>query len=108
MLARMHLAAESYGAPSRSIRPLVAGFTIFNSQVPGEALESYLRSRPALANDAHTRRDSEKALDLLTPYHARLVTLLSGLPSLWTHNDLHASNLFWSSAASDARATSAI
>ena len=32
MLARLHLAAESYDAPRRKPRPLVASFTIFASE----------------------------------------------------------------------------
>lgn len=108
MLARMHVAAERYEAPSRGIRPLVASFTIFASQNPGEALEQYLRARPVLDQDAPTRRDCHDALDLLTPFHEELKRLLPSLPSLWTHNDLHASNLFWSRSGPRAGCTSVI
>ena len=108
MLAAMHSAAEHYHAPARKVRPLVAGFTIFASQKPGEALEAYLVARPALDHDLQTRRDCEQALDLLTPFHEQLKPLLPNLPSLWTHNDLHASNLFWSDATPNAQATSVI
>jgi Ser/Thr protein kinase RdoA (MazF antagonist) len=108
MLARLHSAAEHYDTPARKFRPLVASFTIFASQDPGEALETYLRVRPSIHHDALTRRDCEQAFELLAPFHDKLKPLLPGLPSLWTHNDLHASNLFWSDTAPDARATSVI
>lgn len=106
MLARMHVAAGHYDAPGRSVRPLVASFSIFKSQNPDAALEAYLKARPSLDHDARTRRDGETALELLEPFYEKLKPLLPSLPSLWTHNDLHASNLFWSDATPHARATS--
>jgi Ser/Thr protein kinase RdoA (MazF antagonist) len=108
MLARMHMAAEQYNAPARKIRPLVASFTVFASQHPGTALEQYLNARPALDHDAATRRDCAQGLELLAPFHDELKTLLPSLPFLWTQNDLHASNLFWSDAGPHAHATSVI
>lgn len=108
MLARMHIASGRYEAPPRKVRPLVASFSIFAAQHPGHALEGYLRVRPALNHDPQTRSDSEQALELLAPFHTELRPLLPSLPSLWTHNDLHASNLFWSAHSPIAHATAAI
>lgn len=71
-------------------------------------MERYLAARPALAESQSTRGDCEQALEVLAPFHAELLPLLPSLPSLWTHNDLHASNLFWSDAGDDARATAII
>jgi Ser/Thr protein kinase RdoA (MazF antagonist) len=107
-LARMHLAAQSFSAPHRKIQPLVASFTIFASPDPAHALNQYLAARPALTHDLQTRHDSKEALELLAPFHAELQPLLPLLLPLWTHNDLHASNLFWSDSSANARATSAI
>jgi Ser/Thr protein kinase RdoA (MazF antagonist) len=50
----------------------------------------------------------DAALELLEPFHAELRPLLKELKPLWTHNDLHASNLFWSGAGEDARTTAVI
>ena len=108
MLARMHIAAEGYDAPLRKVQPLVASFTIFAAQDAGEALGRYLRARPALDDDVQTRRDCEESFGSLAPFHEELKPLLPALPSLWTHNDLHASNLFWSGTGPDARAESVI
>jgi Ser/Thr protein kinase RdoA (MazF antagonist) len=47
-------------------------------------------------------------MQLLAPFHAQLMPLLPALPPLWTHNDLHASNLFWSNMGDDAQATAII
>jgi len=107
-LARLHLASQGYAAPRRKPRPLVASFTIFAAQDPGAELEHYLAARPALTGNAAVRDHSEQALDLLAPFHADLLPLLPALAPLWTHNDLHASNVFWSDAGNDARATAII
>jgi Ser/Thr protein kinase RdoA (MazF antagonist) len=106
-LARLHLAAEGFGEPRRSPRPLVAGFTIFAARDPGVELDRYLAARPALARDAAARVHSRQALQLLAPFHAELKPLLPALKPLWTHNDLHASNLLWSDASGRARAVAA-
>ncbi len=111
-LARLHLAAQDFTAPPRKPHPLVASFTIFAAQDSASKMENYLAARPSLASHAAVRVCAEQALELLTPFHAELVPLLPALAPLWTHNDLHASNLFWSDAGpkSDvtARATAII
>ena len=71
-------------------------------------MERYLAARPAL--DAHraVHDCAAQALDLLAPFHAELLPHLPALAPLWTHNDLHASNMFWSDAGPDACATAII
>jgi Ser/Thr protein kinase RdoA (MazF antagonist) len=107
-LAQLHRAAAGYNAPPRTGRPLVAGFSIFSSQHPAGALHTYLASRPALS--AYLNRTSwlDETIELLQPFHAELLPLLPTLPPLWTHNDLHPSNLFWSDATPSASATAII
>jgi Ser/Thr protein kinase RdoA (MazF antagonist) len=107
-LARMHLAAASFAARARKLQPLVASFTIFASPDPAAALNQYLAACPSITHDPQTLRDAEEALHLLTPFHTELKPLLPSLAPLWTHNDLHASNLFWSDATSNANPTSVI
>jgi Ser/Thr protein kinase RdoA (MazF antagonist) len=107
-LARLHLAAQGFAAPPRKPRPLVASFTIFAAKDPGVELNRYLAAHPSLASNAAVRVNSKQALQLLAPFHAQLLPLLPALPSLWTHNDLHASNLFWSDMGDNARATAVI
>jgi Ser/Thr protein kinase RdoA (MazF antagonist) len=107
-LARLHLVSRGFDALRRKTQPLVASFTIFVAEDPGVAMDCYLAARPALAGDAVTRSACDKALELLTPFHAELKPLLPALQPLWTHNDLHASNLLWSDATGDARATAVI
>jgi Ser/Thr protein kinase RdoA (MazF antagonist) len=111
-LARLHCAAQGFTAPARKPRPLVASFSIFASPDPTASMARYLAARPALANHAAVSACAHQALELLAPFHAAIVPLLPSLAPLWTHNDLHASNLFWSNAGPDsdqtARATAII
>jgi Ser/Thr protein kinase RdoA (MazF antagonist) len=107
-LARLHIAAQGFAAPRRQPRPLVASFTIFAAQDPRAEMKCYLAARPALMDFLQTRSCCDEALELLAPFHAELFPLLSSLPPLWTHNDLHASNLLWSDTGDDALATSII
>jgi Ser/Thr protein kinase RdoA (MazF antagonist) len=86
----------------------VASFTIFVAEDAGAAMKRYLAARPALATDAATREGCREALDLLAPFHAELRPLIPALEPLWTHNDLHGSNLLWSDASDAARAVAVI
>lgn len=71
-------------------------------------MRRYCADRPALRDHAETLRNCDAALDLLAPFHVELLPLLPALKPLWTHNDLHASNLFWTNTGQDARATAVI
>jgi Ser/Thr protein kinase RdoA (MazF antagonist) len=107
-LAQLHRAAEGFHAPRRKPQPLVASFTIFADEDPRAAMQRYLAARPALNGNALVHCRCNEALELLAPFHAALKPLLPALKPLWTHNDLHASNLLWSGAGNHARATAII
>jgi Ser/Thr protein kinase RdoA (MazF antagonist) len=107
-LARLHRAAEGFVASRRRPRPLVASFTIFAAETSGKKLSRYFAARPALAMNDAVQVHAREALELLAPFHAELLPLLPSLPPLWTHNDLHASNLLWSDKGDDAQAVSMI
>ena len=107
-LGRLHLASRGFDGPLRKPQPLVASFTIFAGADPAMELESYLAARSSLAADAAVRVCCEQALQLTAPFHAQLLPLLPALEPLWTHNDLQCSNLLWSDANEDARATAIV
>ena len=107
-LARLHLASAGFDARRRKLRPLVASFTIFAAADAAAELERYLAARTSLAHHAQLRHCALEALDLLEPFHRELLPLLPVLAPLWTHNDLHCSNLFWSDASDEAHATAVI
>jgi len=108
MLARMHCASEGFNAPPRKPRPLVASFTIFAERDAQAQMNRYLATRLALAENSIVRNCCNEVLELLSPFHAELRPLLPALKPLWTHNDLHASNLLWSDSGDNARATTII
>jgi Ser/Thr protein kinase RdoA (MazF antagonist) len=99
-LARLHEAARGYDAPTRTVAPLVGGFTVFGDRTdPIAAARRYAGSRPALAADLARRGDWTGELERRhLPFYARLQPHLAALEPLWTHNDLHASNLLWRGA----------
>lgn len=107
-LARMHVAAERFAAPCRKAQPLVASFTIFAAENSAAAMDEYLAARPSLASNTDVRACAGEAMELLAPFHEQLVPLLPELTPMWTHNDLHASNLLWSDATGSARVSSVI
>lgn len=107
-LARMHLAAQGFAAPRRKPRPLVSSFTIFADQDPETALARYLSERPMLEEYLIESNSCDQSLELLAPFHHELLPLIPALKPLWTHNDLHASNLLWNSTRDDARVAAII
>jgi len=107
-MAHLHRAAQGYDAPPRTGRPLVASFSIFASKDSGHSVPVYLATRPALASYLASHNWLRDALDLLRPFHSELLPLLPQLSPLWTHNDLHPSNLFWSNESAQAQVTAVI
>ncbi|HWG25344.1 phosphotransferase enzyme family protein [Actinospica sp.] len=97
ILAKLHDCARGYDAPNRSVVPLTGGFTIFGDQTdPLSAAEKFAAARPALAVYLERKADWRGALERWhLPFYERLQPQLRALPPLWTHNDLHASNLLW-------------
>lgn len=107
-LARLHVAARGFDAPRRKVQPIVASFTIFATENAATEMERYLAARSPLAKSSSVRRCAEQALELLAPFHGELAPLLPKLAPLWTHNDLHASNLFWGDSSRYSRVTAVV
>ena len=107
-LARLHQAAVGYDAQARKTQQLVSTFTIFADRSPMERMEIYMESRPRLRDYAEQRNWRASFDEVLMPLQARLEPWLPDLKPLWTHNDLHASNLMWSGAGEDAEVLSVI
>ena len=109
MLARLHCAAENFGAlvpqAASACRQLHDLRIAKCRRRPG----AISRRPPRAGSTTRTlARTAPLALDLLAPFHDELKPLLPALSPLWTHNDLHASNLFWSDRSPHAHATSVI
>jgi len=107
-LARLHSASAGYEAPSRKASPLVTSFNIFSSNNPWPALARYAEERPALQTYLAKRDWLRESQETFAPLHNRLRGFLAVFQPLWTHNDFHASNLFWSDASPGAEVTDII
>ncbi len=105
-LARLHRAAEGYPGPGRPPGVLVACWV---SGAPDlmAALEGLVAARPALARALSRRPWRRDVARALLPLHPALAAVAGDLRPLWTHNDWHASNLFWRRAARAAGAAGA-
>ena len=94
MLARLHNAAEDFAAPPRAAWLLVARDEVLRAADPLAAIAAMAPMRPALA-DFLRQRDWRSALAPIVERQQRIQPLLAQQRRLWTHNDWHASNLFW-------------
>lgn len=104
MLARLHHGAADYRAPQRSTHLLVARDDLIRADDPLATLKAQLQGRPGL-RDYLMRRPWEAELEhSLWPWHARLGARAAAEPVLWTHNDLHVSNLLWQRACPEVSA----
>jgi Ser/Thr protein kinase RdoA (MazF antagonist) len=94
-LARLHLAARDFRGPARAPQPLVASLTILPATDPLAAAEAYVAARPAVEACLAGRPWRRDLGCLFAGLGEGLSQRLAGQPSLWTHNDWHPSNLFW-------------
>ncbi len=94
-MAELHDAAAGFDAPLRRTHLLVADFRLFAGADPIGAIAARAARFPILAEALAGRPWRQDMARILMPYHAALLPFLSDQAPLWTHNDLHASNLFW-------------
>ncbi len=107
MLARLHRAAVGFDAPQRDTFVLVSRDDCVRAPELFAAIQAQLPARPAL--DAYlSRRDWRAELAPLAQRQHAVQPRLASLPSLWTHNDWHISNLCWSAATGNAAISTVI
>lgn len=104
MLARAHGAAACFDAPQRDTFILTSRDDCVRAPDLVAAIEAQRPVRPAL--DAYLwRRDWRAELAPLVVRQKIVQPRLANQTPLWTHNDWHKSNLFWSDATSNAEVT---
>ncbi|MHB1584102.1 MAG: phosphotransferase enzyme family protein [Acidimicrobiales bacterium] len=106
-LARLHRAAEGYEAPARPPGVLVACWASGADDLLG-AVEGLVASRPALAEALARRPWRADVARVLCPWHPPLAAVAGRLRPQWTHNDWHASNLFWRPAGGGAEVSGVV
>jgi Ser/Thr protein kinase RdoA (MazF antagonist) len=107
-LARLHAASAGYAAPARKAATLVTSFKVFSCDDPWPELARYIEERPELRAYLVKRDWLLETEETFLPLHNRLRKFLPVFQPLWTHNDFHSSNLFWSNASPDADVTDII
>jgi Ser/Thr protein kinase RdoA (MazF antagonist) len=107
-LARLHAASAGYDAPARKAGTLVTSFKVFSRDDPWPELKRYAEERPTLHGYLAKRDWLVETQETFLPLHKRLRKFLRVFQPLWTHNDFHASNLFWSDASPEAEVTDII
>ncbi len=107
-LARLHAASAGYDAPARKAATLVTSFKIFSRDDPWRELVRYVEKRPELRAYLAKRDWLVEARETFLPFHNGLRKFLPVFQPLWTHNDFHASNLFWSDTSPEAEVTDII
>jgi len=107
-LARLHAASAGYDAPARKAGTLVTSFKVFSCDDPWPELARYIEERPALKGYLAKRNWLVETRETFLPLHNRLRKFLPVVQPLWTHNDFHGSNLFWSNSSSGAEVTDII
>ena len=107
-LARLHAASAGYDAPARKAGTLVTSFKVFSCDDPWLELARHVEERPAFHSYLAKRDWLAEAQETFLPLHDRLRKFLPVFQPLWTHNDFHGSNLFWSDASPEAEVTDII
>jgi Ser/Thr protein kinase RdoA (MazF antagonist) len=101
-LARLHAASTGYTAAARKAPTLGTSFTIFAQESPWPQLDRYVNQRPQLHDYLNNYDWRNEIHQTFAAFHSTLRPYLSFFQPLWTHNDFHASNLFWSDTSPDA------
>lgn len=101
MLARLHCASADYQSLTRTPTVLVSRDDVLRAPDLIEAIAVQAATRPALAGYLD-QRDWRREVAPVVPLHRAVQSRVAGLPRLWTHNDWHASNLFWTADGANA------
>lgn len=94
-LAALHRAAAGHDEGPRRTPVLLAHLRLFAQPDPLRAIAAQAERQPPLARALAGRAWGRDIGDALLPFHRELLPHLPRQQPLWTHNDLHASNLLW-------------
>lgn len=109
LLAKLHIAMqdfpELYG---RSTRYLVSNQQLLESVNIVTAIQQRIDNSPELSRYFADKNLDAVFLERIFQTHHKIKHVLQQATKIWTHNDLHASNLFWSTQSADANITAVI
>lgn len=109
MLAKLHDAAKDYEVTvGRTARYLFSNQDLLESTDIEIALGKRIKSSTALTQYFLDKTIDPALLRQLKHIHDKVANSLRRFPKIWIHNDLHASNLLWSSEYENAEVESVI
>lgn len=94
--AKMHLAAQSFLIKKeRNAQYLVSNQRLLQAEDITLAIKNKISASSALSQYFKDRDLSPEFLEQTKILHQSIYGHFKDIPKIWTHNDLHASNLFW-------------
>ncbi|MEG2472927.1 phosphotransferase enzyme family protein [Acinetobacter sp.] len=109
MLAALHKAAENYPVvQGRSAQQLISNQDLLLSHDIAQAIRQRIKNSSALSAYFAEKPLDQAWLSQLAHVHEKVKTAMQCAPKIWTHNDLHASNLLWSKNSDQAEISTVI
>lgn len=109
LLAKLHVAMQDFPElHGRSARYLVSNQQLLESENIVTAIQQRIQNSPELSRYFADKNLDAVFLERVSQTHHKIKHILQQTTKIWTHNDLHASNLFWSTQSADANITAVI
>lgn len=109
LLAKLHDAMQDFPElHGRSARYLVSNQQLLESENIVTAIQQRIQNSPELSRYFADKNLDTVFLERVSQTHHKIKHVLQQVTKIWTHNDLHASNLFWSAQSADANITAVI
>ena len=109
LLAKLHIAVQDFPElHGRSTRYLVSNQQLLESESIVTAIQQRIDNSPELSRYFADKNLDAVFLERIFQTHRKIKHVLQQATKIWTHNDLHASNLFWSTQSADANITAVI
>ncbi|MGN5535617.1 phosphotransferase enzyme family protein [Acinetobacter sp. Lyrl_1] len=109
LLAKLHVAMQDFPElHGRSARYLVSNQQLLESENIVTAIQQRIQNSPELSRYFADKNLDTVFLERVFQTHRKIKHVLQQATKIWTHNDLHASNLFWSTQSADANITAVI
>lgn len=109
LLAKLHTAMQDFPElHGRSTRYLVSNQQLLESESIVTAIQQRIDNSPELNRYFADKNLDAVFLERIFQTHRKIKHVLQQATKIWTHNDLHASNLFWSTQGADANITAVI
>lgn len=109
LLAKLHIAMQDFPeSHGRSAHYLVSNQQLLESENIVMAIQQRIENSPELSRYFADKNLDTVFLERIFQTHHKIKHVMQHTAKIWTHNDLHASNLFWSAQSANADITAVI